>query len=94
MTERSRRAFLARGVAGVGTAVGGVTLAGCSSVFDEEPEPIGVEEEQLREVAGIESPSVAETIPGGIDDGVVGQFRTRVDSLLEPIPAIVIRERN
>ena len=81
----SRRAILA----GVATGVTSLaaSLSGCLSLPSDDPPPIGVDDEELRETAAIDVPEVTDRLPVSVGDGPVEESRDRVESLLDPIPS-------
>ena len=81
----SRRTILAGVTTGVTSLA--ASLSGCLSLPSDDPPPIGVDEEELRDIAAIEVPELTDRLPASVGDGPVEESQDRVESLLAPIPS-------
>ncbi|MDR5674193.1 Uncharacterized protein AArcCO_1609 [Halalkaliarchaeum sp. AArc-CO] len=82
---QSRRTILSAVATGVTSLA--ASLSGCLSLPSDDPPPIGVDEEELREIAAIDVPEVTDRLPVSLGDGSVEESWDRFESLLDPIPS-------
>lgn len=81
----SRRTILAGVTTGVTSLA--ASLSGCLSLPSDDPPPIGVDENELCEIAAIDVPEVTDRLPVSLGDRSVEESKDRVESLLDPIPS-------
>lgn len=63
-----------------------VAIAGCTTIFEDEGQPIAVDQAQLERIGAIEWVDPPADVPNGVADDHVAAWIDRTNSLLEGIP--------